>query len=49
MEGKKTYNILSFANDEYYFNHMNTYKKQYRQILLDIQNEILQKIQNRWR
>ena len=35
MEGKK-YTTFIFANDEYYFNPWNTYKKQYRQILLDM-------------
>lgn len=35
MEGKK-HTTFIFANDEYYFNPWNTYKKQYRQILLDM-------------
>ena len=35
MEGKK-HTTFIFANDEYYFNPWNTYRKQYRQILLDM-------------
>lgn len=35
MKGKK-HTIFIFASDEYYSNQWNTYKEQYRQILLDM-------------
>ena len=50
MEGKK-HTTFIFANDEYYFNPWNTYKKQYRQILLDMGMKYYKryKIENRIR